>query len=86
MSKVERGGGVRLTPPPSLSRLRLTIFSSRLLGLKFVLTSLFVLASIPFSRWNKTLVLAPVSALVLCAASANQASEFNRGQWIIRCF
>ena len=32
MSKLE-GGGVRLTPPP-LSRLRVTIFSSRLLGLK----------------------------------------------------
>ena len=30
MSKVE-GGGVRLTPPPS--RLRVTIFSRRLLGL-----------------------------------------------------
>ena len=33
MSKVEEGGGgFRLTPPPS--RLRITIFSRRLLGLK----------------------------------------------------
>ena len=34
MSKVE-GGGVRLTPPPS--RLRVTIFSRRLLGLSVVM-------------------------------------------------
>ena len=39
MSKVEEGGGVRLTPPPS--RLLVTIFSSRLLGLMFYLTSKF---------------------------------------------
>ena len=37
MSKVE-GGGVRLTPPPP-SRLRVSIFSSRLLGLKLLYVS-----------------------------------------------
>ena len=33
VSKVEEGGGVRLNPPPPPSRLRVSIFSRRLLGL-----------------------------------------------------
>ena len=41
MSKVE-GGGVRLPPPPRPSRLRVTIFSRRLLGLIYIHTKAFV--------------------------------------------
>ena len=42
MLKLEGGGGgVRLTPPPS--RLRVTIFSLRLLGLKMVLLNSIVM-------------------------------------------
>ena len=48
MSKVEGGGGGSIDPPPS--RLRVTIFSSRLLGLNVLLFSFCLRFDIQFFK------------------------------------